>query len=102
MSDTTASNGFLTRTRGLLRRALQDVINVASRDRSAPLRPDLPEDDLKILQERIDASLAGRGGEASARGNAAQLGRDYLDLNEDGRLRFFQLLAEEYGGKSVV
>lgn len=97
MSDTTASNGFLTRTRGLLRRALQDVINVASRDRSAPLRPDLPEDDLKILQERIDASLAGRGGEASARGNAAQLGRYYLDLNEDGRLRFFQLLANEYG-----
>jgi len=97
MSDTTSSNGFLTRTRGLLRRALQDVINVASRDRSAPLRPELPDDDLKILQQRIDTSLAGRGGEASARGNAAQLGRYYLDFNEDGRLRFFQLLAEEYG-----
>lgn len=97
MSDTAASNGFLTRTRGLLQRALQDVISVAGLGRSTPLRPDLPEDDLKILQERIDASLAGRGGEASARSNAAQLGRDYLDLNEDGRLRFFQLLAAEYG-----
>ena len=97
MSDTTASNGFLTRTRGLLQRVLQDVISVAGLGRGTPLRPDLPDDDLKILRERIDASLAGRGGEASARGNAAQLGRDYLDLNEDGRLRFFQLLAEDYG-----
>jgi malonyl-CoA decarboxylase len=97
MSDTAASNGFLTRTRGLLQRALQDVISVTGLGRSAPLRPDLPDDDLKILRERVDDSLAGRGGEASARGNAAQLGRDYLDLNEDGRLRFFQLLAEEYG-----
>ena len=97
MSDTAVSNGFLVRTRGLLRRALQDVISVASRDRGTPLRPDLPDDDLKVLQERIDASLSGRGGEASARGNAAQLGRYYLDLNEDGRLRFFELLAEQYG-----
>jgi malonyl-CoA decarboxylase len=97
MSDTAASNGFLTRTRGLLQRALQDVISVAGLGRSAPLRPDLPDDDLKMLRERIDASLSRRGGEASARGNAAQLGRDYLDLNEDGRLRFFQLLAEDYG-----
>ncbi len=97
MSETTVSNGFLVRTRDLLRRALQDVVSVASRDRTTPLRPDLPDDDLKILQERIDASLAGRGGEASARGNAAQLGRYYLDLNADGRVRFFQLLAEKYG-----
>ena len=97
MVDTTVSNGFLVRTRGLLRRALQDVVNVASRDRRAPLRPDLPDDDLKILKSRIDASLSGRGGEASARGNAAQLGRFYLDLNEEGRVRFFQLLAADYG-----
>ena len=97
MADTTVSNGILVRTRSLLRRALQDVVNVASRDRSTPLRPDLPDDDLKILQERIDASLSGRGGEASARGNAAQLGRYYLDLNDEGRVRFFQLLAAEYG-----
>lgn len=97
MSETTVSNGFLMRTRGLLRRALQDVVSVASRDRSTPLRPDLPDDDLKLLRERIDASLSGRGGEASARGNAAQLGRYYLDLNVDGRTRFFQLLAENYG-----
>lgn len=97
MSETTVSNGFLMRTRGLLRRALQDVVSVASRDRSTPLRPDLPDDDLKLLRERIDASLSGRGGEASARGNAAQLGRYYLDLNDDGRTRFFQLLAENYG-----
>jgi malonyl-CoA decarboxylase len=96
MADTTVSNGFLVRTRGLLRRALQDVVNVASRDRVTPLRPDLPDDDLQTLKERIDISLSGRGGEASARGNAAQLGRYYLDLNDDGRVRFFQLLAREY------
>ena len=96
MSDTTINNGFLTRTRGLLQRALQDVISVTGLGRTAPLRPDLPDEDLKILRARIDASLAGRGGEASARGNAAQLGKYYLDLNEDGRLRFFELLAEHY------
>jgi malonyl-CoA decarboxylase len=100
MSDTAVTSGFFGRTRGLLRRALRDVVEGAASltNRSGlTVKPDLPDDDLVRLQEQIDASLSGRGGEASARANAAELGRVYLDLNEDGRLRFLRLLAYEYG-----
>lgn len=100
MSDTTVSPGFLGRTRGLLRRALRDVVEGASNltNRSGlNVSPDLPDDDLARLQQRIDASLSGRGGEASAMANAAELGRCYLDLNDEGRIRFLTLLTNEYG-----
>jgi len=100
MSDTTVSSSFLSRTRGLLRRALRDVVDSASSltARGAlSVDPDLPDDDLARLQQQIDASLSGRGGEASARSNASELARCYLDLNDEGRLRFLRLLNFEYG-----
>ncbi|MEH6755223.1 MAG: malonyl-CoA decarboxylase N-terminal domain-containing protein, partial [Alphaproteobacteria bacterium] len=100
MSDTTVSSSFLSRTRGLLRRALRDVVDSASSltARGAlSVDPDLPDDDLARLQQQIDASLSGRGGEASARSNASELARCYLDLNDGGRLRFLRLLNFEYG-----
>jgi malonyl-CoA decarboxylase len=100
MSDTIPNNGFLVRTRSMLRRALKDVINVTNLGRAKTLRPDLPDDDLKTLKQLIDVSLSGRGGEALARGNAAELGRYYLDLNEIGQIKFFSLLAKEYGVSS--
>jgi len=100
MSDTIPNNGFLVRTRSMLRRALKDVIGVTNLGKAKTLRPDLPEDDLKTLKELIDVSLSGRGGEALARGNAAELGRYYLDLNEIGQIKFFSLLAAEYGVSS--
>ncbi|MBT5570148.1 MAG: malonyl-CoA decarboxylase [Alphaproteobacteria bacterium] len=100
MSDTTVSTSFLSRTRGLLRRALRDVVDSAASLTSRgglSVSPDLPNDDLARLQQQIDASLSGRGGEASARSNASDLARCYLDLNDEGRLRFMQLLNDEYG-----
>lgn len=100
MSDTTVSSGILGRTRGLLRRALRDVVEGASSLTSRSglsIKPDLPDDDLARLQQQIDASLSGRGGEASARTNAADLGHCYLELNDVGRLRFLTLLTDEYG-----
>tara|TARA_B100000029_G_scaffold487011_3_gene542010 strand:- start:8952 stop:10376 length:1425 start_codon:yes stop_codon:yes gene_type:complete len=97
MSDNNTNSGFLIRTRGLLRRALQDVLRAAGRDRTAPLRSDLPDEDLEVIKEIIDFSLSGKGGEASARATAAKLGNHYIDLDEVGRLRFFVLLAENYG-----
>lgn len=100
MSDTIPNNGFLVRTRSMLRRALKDVISVTNLGRAKTLRPDLPDDDLKTLKQLIDVSLSGRGGEALARGNAAELGRYYLDLNEIGQIKFFSLLAKEYGVSS--
>jgi malonyl-CoA decarboxylase len=97
MSDTLVSpNGFIERTRGLLRRALADVVSVASR-RPPTLRPDLPDEDLERLRTQIDECLEASGGEVQARANAANLGRTYLSLNATGRQRFFALLAEDYG-----
>ncbi|MBM3559634.1 MAG: malonyl-CoA decarboxylase, partial [Alphaproteobacteria bacterium] len=65
--------------------------------RGTALRPDLPEDDLGRLRQKIDICLAARGGEVTARANAAELTRTYLDLSAEGRRRFFTLLADNYG-----
>jgi malonyl-CoA decarboxylase len=100
MSDAEVSTSFLSRTRGLLRRALRDVVDSATSLTSRSdlsVSPHLPDDDLARLRQQIDASLSGRGGEASARSNASDLARCYLDLNDEGRLRFMQLLNDEYG-----
>ncbi len=100
MSDTTVSSSFLGRTRDILRRALRDVVDGATTRSSRNglnVRPDLPDDDLARLQQQIDASLSGRGGEAAARSNATELARCFLDLNAEGRLRFYRLLTHEYG-----
>ncbi len=58
---------------------------------------DLPDDDLSHIREQIDACLALKGGEVSARARAAKLGQTYLDLSDEGRRRFLQLLADDYG-----
>lgn len=57
---------------------------------------DLAGDDLAIISAQINACLDGRGGAVSARLRAAELGRAYLSLDSDGRLRFFRLLAESF------
>ncbi len=41
--------------------------------------------------------LESRGGEVSARARAASLGQAWLELNDQGRYRFFRLLVEEFG-----
>ena len=41
--------------------------------------------------------LEGKGGEVSARARAAGLGHSYLNLNDHGRKRFLQILAEDFG-----
>ena len=57
---------------------------------------DLPENDLPRVRERIDACIAGRGGEVSARARAAEIGEAYSVLSATGRRRFLELLAKEY------
>lgn len=61
------------------------------------LSPDLVEADVKILKRQITACLSHKGGVVSARRRAAELGGAYLSLNETGRLRFFQVLARDFG-----
>src|SRR5260370_1668590 len=63
----------------------------------APLRPDLPDDDIPRLKSRIDACLAGKGGETARRGRAAELGQAYLSLTPAGRKKFLLTLAHDYG-----
>ncbi len=61
------------------------------------LHPDLPDRDLKQLRIQMQGCLESRGGEMSARARAASLGQAYLELNDQGRRRFFRLLVEEFG-----
>ena len=58
---------------------------------------DLPADDADYLRDKMRQCLSSQGGEVTARARAAQLGRAYLDLNEEGRLKFLRILAAEFG-----
>jgi malonyl-CoA decarboxylase len=58
--------------------------------------PELVDADLPQLRARLLDCLVGRGGEASARARAAELGQTYLGLTVAGRKRFMQLLAGDF------
>ena len=51
------------RTLERLRTAFVDTARGAREAVGAPLRPDLPDDDVPRLKSRIDACLEGKGGE---------------------------------------
>lgn len=61
-----------------------------------PLKPDLPEDDAEKVRHQMQACLEGRGGDVSARARAAELGRGFLSLDEEGRERFLRVMAGEF------
>ena len=96
MSDTSSPSLF-NRTLGRLSRAWRDVARAGRTASPAELAPDLPDDDIERLRQQIDDCLQGRGGEVSARGRAAELGRAYLGFSAQGRARFLGLLATDYG-----
>ena len=85
------------RTLERLRTAFIDTARGAREAVGAPLRPDLPDDDIPRLKGRIDACLAGKGGETARRGRAAELGEAYLSLSAAGRKKFLLTLAHDYG-----
>ncbi len=85
------------RTLERLRTAFIDTARGAREVVGAPLRPDLPDDDVPRLKNRIDACLAGKGGETARRGRAADLGQAYLSLSAAGRKKFLLTLARDYG-----
>ena len=85
------------RTLERLRNAFIDTARGAREAVGAPLRPDLPDDDIPRLKGRIDACLAGKGGETARRGRAAELGQAYLSLSAAGRRKFLLTLAHDYG-----
>ena len=85
------------RTLERLRHAFVETARGAREVVGAPLRPDLPDDDLPRLKNRIDACLEGKGGETARRGRAAELGEAYLSLSPAGRKKFLLMLAHRYG-----
>jgi malonyl-CoA decarboxylase len=50
-----------------------------------------------LLRAQVVDGLEAKGGEVSARGRAAELGRAYLGLSAKGQRRFLHLLATEFG-----
>lgn len=85
------------RTLERLRNAFVETARGAREVVGAPLRPDLPDDDLPRLRNRIDACLEGKGGETARRARAAELGQVYLALSPAGRKKFLLTLAHGYG-----
>jgi len=73
--------------------------DIASSWGGAPktISPELPPDDANALRAQMQDCLQEKGGEVSARGRAAALGRSYLALNAEGRKRFLRILADEFG-----
>jgi len=76
--------------------AWQDIAEAALVRVAGRVRPNLPDDDLVRLRERIAECIAARGGESMARARAADIGRTYLELERDGRRRFLALLAHDF------
>ncbi|RDD60630.1 malonyl-CoA decarboxylase [Ferruginivarius sediminum] len=58
--------------------------------------PEAGEGDGKTLRKLMRDCLEARGGEVSARGRAAELGRRYLTMDSAGRRRFLKMMAEEF------
>ena len=85
------------RTLERLRTAFIDTARGAREVVGAPLRPDLPDDDIPRLKNRVDACLASKGGETARRVRAAELGQAYLSLSAVGRKKFLLTLAHDYG-----
>jgi len=98
--ETPASPRFLNRTLNTLRRGWWERLggSVWSDNAArAPLRPGLPDEDAVRLRAWMRDCLEARGGEVSARARAAGLGRSYLSLDPEGRVRFLKILAAEFG-----
>ncbi|MCX7363130.1 MAG: malonyl-CoA decarboxylase family protein [Alphaproteobacteria bacterium] len=85
------------RTLERLRSAFVETARGAREVVGAPLRTDLPDDDIPRLKTRIDAYLEGKGGETAQRGRAAELGQAYLSMSPTGRRKFLTVLASDYG-----
>jgi malonyl-CoA decarboxylase len=73
---------------GLLDRAIRRITGVW-RDMASSVSGDADE----TLEAQMQACLAGRGGEVSARNRAAKLAQTYLTQDEAGRLEFLRTLA---------
>lgn len=93
----TARASFFNRTVQNLREVWRDMADRTTGIFSAAPSPHLPDKDIEPLKAQMRDCLEARGGEVSARSRAAGLGRTYLSLDAQGRKRFLQLIAHEFG-----
>ncbi len=96
MTDKSSSRffeGFFDRALANLRGAWREIAEGA---RGAWTRPDGAGDEKGRLRRQMLDCLEGRGGEVAARARAADLGRTYLALDQEGREHFLHLLGEEF------
>ncbi len=60
------------------------------------LSPYLHANEITPLNVKIAECLEGKGGEVSARARAAELGKAYLGMNDEGRSKFLKLLISDH------
>lgn len=70
----------------------------ASEEAGINVSPELPDSDLKRLRRLMDDAIEGRGGEVAARRTARLIGATFSTLDNTGRRRFFEVLADDYDG----
>jgi len=63
---------------------------------------DLARRDLPRVRADIQACIDGIGGDVSSRARAAALGRTYLELNDEGKKQFLDLLARPVPDRALV
>ncbi len=87
---------FLDRTIRNLKTGWRSIAGTAYDATAATARPHLPDEDLEIVRAQMRACLDNKGGEVTARAEAAKLGQVYLALDDTGRQRFLSLMAQEF------
>ncbi len=87
---------FLDRTLRNLKSGWRAIAGTTYDADAASARPDLPDDDLASIRRQMQACLDNKGGEVSARAQAAALGQVYLALDAVGRQRFLGVMATEF------
>ena len=70
---------------------------IADTARSLTGTTDLSKSDENRLRQQIWSCISPKGGEITARYNTIDLGKIYLDLLEIGRMKFFNIMLEEFG-----
>jgi malonyl-CoA decarboxylase len=93
--------GFFERTLGNLASAWRDVASSAARSVGRGARAGAGRD-AEAFERLMQECLEARGGEASARMRAAELGESYLNADEAGRQLFLETLARGFAADETA
>ena len=87
---------FIDKTIANLWRAWDELSSSTVKYISGNPSPDLPQDDLDKVMVEVNNCIKGNSDEASLRARAAEIGKIYLELNQDGRSKFLRALATSF------